>query len=57
MRFGGGGWRPNNRRDRRRNGGTGRSTEEGSDRTFIVALVLFTVAVLGLMLAFLIFAY
>ena len=57
MRFGGGGWRPNNRRNRRRNGGTGRSTEEGSDRTFIIALVLFTVAVLGLMLAFIIFAY
>ncbi|WP_166175566.1 hypothetical protein [Rubrobacter tropicus] len=53
MRFGGGGWRPDNRRNRRRNGGTGRSTEQRADRTVIAVLVIFTVLVLGLMIALL----
>jgi hypothetical protein len=50
VRFGGSGWKPGSRRDRRRGGRPDPSTERGADRVFIVILVLFAVAALGLVL-------
>ena len=50
MRFGGAGWRPGSRRNRRRDGAPDRSTEKGADRVFIVILVVFVLAAVGLML-------
>ena len=50
MRFGGAGWKPGSRRNRRRDGAPDRSTEKGADRVFIVILVVFVLAAVGLML-------
>ncbi|MDQ3316087.1 MAG: hypothetical protein M3522_02005 [Actinomycetota bacterium] len=50
MRFGGSGWKPDNRRSRRQGRAPRRSTEKGADRAFILILVLFAVAVRGLVL-------
>ncbi len=50
MRFGGAGWRPGSRRNRRRDRAPQRSTEKGADRIFVLILVVFGVAVLGLVL-------
>ncbi len=50
MRFGGSGWRPDNRRNRRQGRVPQRSTEKGADRIFILILVLFGVVALGLVL-------
>ena len=50
MRFGGSGWKPGSRRNRRQDGGPDRSTEKGADRAFIVILVVFAIAALGLVL-------
>ena len=48
MRFGGGGWRPNNRRNRRQGRPSRGPTENGADRTLLVALVVFCVVALAL---------
>ncbi len=50
MRFGGSGWKPNNRRSRRQNRAPQQSTEKGADRTLIVVLVLFVLIAFGLVL-------
>jgi hypothetical protein len=50
VRFGGSGWRPGSRRNRRRDRAPRRSTREGADRTFVLLLVIFTVLVFGLVL-------
>ncbi|HKH10606.1 MAG TPA: hypothetical protein VKA73_05635 [Rubrobacter sp.] len=59
MRFGGSGWQPASRRNRRRGRGPKRSTQEGAGRTFVVLLIVFAVLlivfavlVLGLVLLF-----
>ena len=51
MRFGGGGWKPDSRRNRRQGRPTKSSTERGADRAFVVMLVVFTVVVLLLVVA------
>ena len=50
MRFGGSGWKPGSRRDRRRGRAPDRSTERGADRVFILILVAFGLLALGLVL-------
>jgi len=50
VRFGGSGWKPSSRRNRRRERVPKRSTEEGADRTFVVLLAVFAALVLGLVL-------
>ena len=50
MRFGGSGWRPGSRRNRRRERAPRRSTEEGADRAFVLILVVFGLVALGLVL-------
>jgi len=50
MRFGGAGWKPGSRRNRRRGRAPQRSTEKGADRAFILILVVFGVAALGVVL-------
>ena len=50
MRFGGPGWKPASRRNRRQGRGPRRSTEEGADRAFILILVVFGLVSLGLVL-------
>jgi len=50
MRFGGSGWKPGSRRNRRQDRTPRRSTEKGADRFFILMLVVFSVLVLGLVL-------
>ena len=50
MRFGGSGWKPASRRQRRQGRAPRRSTEEGADRAFILILVVFGVVALGLVL-------
>ncbi len=56
MRYGGSGWKPASRRNRRRDRAPKRSTEEGADRTFVIILAVFAALVLGLVL-FLGFAF
>jgi cell division septal protein FtsQ len=50
MRFGGSGWKPASRRQRRQGRAPRRSTEEGADRAFILILVVFGLVALGLVL-------
>ena len=50
MRFGGSGWKPGSRRNRRQGRAPQRSTERGADRAFILILVVFALVVLGLVL-------
>ncbi|MDP8901116.1 MAG: hypothetical protein M3P49_02010 [Actinomycetota bacterium] len=50
MRFGGSGWKPASRRNRRKGRAPRRSTEEGADRAFILILVVFGLLALGLVL-------
>jgi hypothetical protein len=50
MGFGGSGWKPGSRRNRRQGRAPRRSTEEGADRAFILILVAFGVVALGLVL-------
>ena len=50
MRFGGSGWKPSSRRNRRQGRAPQRSTERGADRAFILILAGFVVLVLGLVL-------
>ena len=50
MGFGGSGWKPGSRRNRRQGRAPRRSTEEGADRAFILILVVFGVVALGLVL-------
>ncbi len=50
MRFGGSGWKPGSRRNRRQGRAPQRSTEKGADRAFILILVVFGLVVLGLVL-------
>ncbi len=50
MRFGGAGWKPGSRRNRRRGRAPQRSTEKGADRAFVLILVVFGVATLGVVL-------
>ena len=50
MRFGGSGWKPASRRQRRQGRAPRRSTEEGADRAFILMLVVFGLVALGLVL-------
>ncbi len=50
MRFGGSGWKPGSRRNRRRERAPDRSTEKGADRVFILILVVFGLLALGLVL-------
>ena len=50
MRFGGSGWKPDNRRSRRQNRAPQKSTEQGADRTLVLVLVLFVLAAFGLVL-------
>jgi cell division septal protein FtsQ len=50
MRFGGSGWKPASRRNRRQGRAPRRSTEEGADRVFILILVVFGLVSLGLVL-------
>ncbi len=50
MRFGGSGWKPASRRQRRQGRASRRSTEEGADRAFILILVVFGLVSLGLVL-------
>jgi hypothetical protein len=56
VRYGGSGWKPASRRNRRRDRAPKRSTEEGGDRTFVILLAVFAALVLGLVL-FLGFAF
>ncbi|CAA9471969.1 MAG: hypothetical protein AVDCRST_MAG05-624 [uncultured Rubrobacteraceae bacterium] len=51
MGFGGSGWKPGSRRNRRQSRAPRRSTEEGADRAFILILVVFGIVALGLVLA------
>jgi hypothetical protein len=51
FKYGGGGWKPNNRRTRREGRQSRRSTERGADRTFILILVAFTAVALVLAVA------
>ena len=51
MRFGGSGWKPGSRRNRRQSRAPRRSTEEGADKAFILILVVFGIVALGLVLA------
>jgi hypothetical protein len=50
VRFGGSGWKPGSRRDRRRGRTPDRSTERGADRVFILILAAFGLLALGLVL-------
>jgi hypothetical protein len=50
MSFGGSGWKPASRRQRRQGRAPRRSTEEGADRAFILILVVFGLVALGLVL-------
>ena len=50
MGFGGSGWKPGSRRDRRRGRAPDRSTERGADRVFILILAAFGLLALGLVL-------
>jgi hypothetical protein len=50
VRFGGSGWKPASRRNRRQGRAPKRSTEEGADRAFVIILAVFAVLVLGLVL-------
>ena len=50
MGFGGSGWKPASRRNRRRGRAPRRSTEEGADRAFVLILVVFGLVALGLVL-------
>ena len=50
MRFGGSGWKPGSRRNRRQERGPRRSTEQGADRTFILILVVFGLVTLAFVL-------
>ncbi len=50
MRFGGSGWKPGSRRNRRQGRAPQRSTERGADRVFILILVVFGLVALGLVL-------
>lgn len=50
MRFGGSGWKPGSRRNRRQGRAPQRSTEKGADRAFVLLLVVFAVVALGLVL-------
>ena len=50
MSFGGSGWKPASRRNRRQQRGSRRSTHEGADRTFLILLAVFAILVLGLVL-------
>jgi cell division septal protein FtsQ len=50
MSFGGSGWKPASRRQRRQGRAPRRSTEEGADRAFILILVVFGLVSLGLVL-------
>ncbi len=50
MGFGGSGWKPASRRNRRRGRAPQRSTEEGADRAFVLILVVFGLVALGLVL-------
>ena len=50
MRFGGSGWKPASRRQRRQGRAPRRSTEEGADRAFILILVVFGLVSLALVL-------
>lgn len=51
MRFGGSGWKPASRRNRRQDGGPDRKTEKKADNTFAVILVVFVLVVLALVVA------
>ena len=50
MGFGGSGWKPASRRNRRQGRGPRRSTEEGADRAFILILAVFGLLALVLVL-------
>ncbi len=50
MGFGGSGWKPGSRRNRRQSRAPRKSMEEGADRAFILILVVFGVVALGLVL-------
>ncbi len=50
MRFGGSGWKPGSRRNRRQGRAPQRSTERGADRVFVLILVVFGLLALGLVL-------
>ena len=50
MSFGGSGWKPASRRQRRQDRAPRRSTEEGADRAFFLILVVFGLVALGLVL-------
>ncbi|CAA9406039.1 MAG: hypothetical protein AVDCRST_MAG03-1537 [uncultured Rubrobacteraceae bacterium] len=50
MRFGGSGWKPGSRRNRRQGRAPQGSTEKGADRVFILILAVFVVLVFGLVL-------
>ena len=50
MRFGGSGWKPGSRRNRRQARAPQRSTEKGADRAFILILVVFALVALALVL-------
>ena len=50
MRFGGSGWKPGSRRNRRQGRAPQGSTEKGADRVFILILAVFVVLVIGLVL-------
>ncbi|CAA9473391.1 MAG: hypothetical protein AVDCRST_MAG12-959 [uncultured Rubrobacteraceae bacterium] len=50
MGFGGSGWKPASRRNRRRGPAPRRSTEQGADRAFVLILVVFGLVALGLVL-------
>lgn len=50
MRFGGSGWKPGSRRNRRQGRTPQRETEKGADRAFVLILVLFGVLAFGLVL-------
>ncbi len=52
MRFGGSGWKPDSRRNRRAGRKSRSETEKGADRSFVVILVVFTIAVLALAVVF-----
>lgn len=50
MRFGGSGWRPGSRRNRRRDRSPQRSAQDGADRTVVIILAVFAVLVFGVVL-------
>ena len=50
MSFGGSGWKPGSRRNRRQQRTPQRSTRQGADRSFVVLLAVFALLVFGLVL-------